>query len=55
MKHCRHHVVANSSFSWWGAWLSDHPGKVVVAPKNWFNDATANAETEIVPAGWVRI
>jgi Glycosyl transferase family 11 len=55
MKHCRHHIVANSSFSWWGAWLSDHPEKVVIAPKNWFSDAQANAETEIVPRSWVRL
>jgi len=55
LKTCRHHVVANSSFSWWGAWLSDHPEKVVVAPKNWFSDPAANAETEIVPPGWLRL
>jgi hypothetical protein len=55
MKHCKHHIVANSSFSWWGAWLSDHPRKVVVAPVTWFADAQANVETEIVPASWVRV
>ena len=55
MKECRHHVIANSSFSWWGAWLSDHPGKVVIAPKNWFSNPDANAETEIVPASWLRL
>jgi hypothetical protein len=55
MRSCRHHVVANSSFSWWGAWLSDHPGKVVVAPDRWFADPVANAETEIVPRSWLRI
>jgi hypothetical protein len=55
MKRCRHHVIANSSFSWWGAWLGNHPEKVVIAPKNWFRDAAADAETEIVPANWLRL
>ena len=55
MRSCRHHVVANSSFSWWGAWLSDHPAKVVVAPERWFADPEANAETEVVPKSWLRI
>jgi Glycosyl transferase family 11 len=55
MKHCKHHVVANSSFSWWGAWLSEYRAKVVIAPKNWFSDATVNSETEIVPPSWLQI
>ena len=35
MSLCRHHVLANSSFSWWGAWLDRRPGKMVVAPRHW--------------------
>ena len=38
MSMCRHHIIANSSFSWWGSWLNDRPNKRVVAPVNWFGE-----------------
>jgi len=51
MSLCRHHIIANSSFSWWGAWLNQNPGKIVVAPKKWFaNDKNVN---DLFPDGWV--
>lgn len=40
MYNCNHFVISNSSFSWWGAYLSDYEGKLVVAPNRWYNNST---------------
>ena len=55
MKHCKHNLLANSSFSWWGAWLNQNSDKIIIAPKVWFQDKLANSETEIVPKDWIRL
>lgn len=54
MSLCRHAIIANSSFSWWGGWLIDNPGKVVIAPQFWFNDP-ARQSPELLPAGWLQV
>ncbi|EAU54527.1 alpha-1,2-fucosyltransferase [Mariprofundus ferrooxydans] len=54
MRHCRDHIIANSSFSWWGAWLNMNPDKVVVAPAAWFNNFSADT-SDLIPDSWVRI
>lgn len=52
---CKHFIIANSSFSWWGAWLSRNPNKIVVAPKRWYKNEEANEKCKIVPKDWTKI
>ena len=51
---CAHHIIANSSFSWWGAWLNRSPDKIVIAPERWYARADLD-NPDICPKEWIRI
>jgi hypothetical protein len=59
MSLCQHGIIANSTFSWWGTWLSQREGKeprTIVAPKAWFAVGPEQADsTDIIPDRWVRV
>lgn len=53
MSLCRYNIIANSSFSWWGAWLNSNPEKIVIAPRRWFR--SGNDVSDLIPNEWVRL
>lgn len=55
MSLCDNNVIANSSFSWWGAWLNNNKDKKVIAPSNWFGEKANLNESDIIPENWIKI
>ena len=54
MSQCKHNIIANSSFSWWGAWLNNNQAKIVTAPKHWFNKGPKDTY-DLYPDDWTII
>ena len=55
MINCKHNIIANSSFSWWGAYLNQNPNKVIIGPKKWFGPGGSQDQDDTIPKDWIKI
>jgi hypothetical protein len=55
MSQCNHNIIANSTFSWWGAWLNNNQNKKVVAPTKWFGVNKKLDTKDLIPETWIKI
>ncbi|WP_143414822.1 alpha-1,2-fucosyltransferase [Geobacillus sp. E263] len=54
MSICKHNIIANSTFSWWGAWLNQNKNKIVIAPSRWINNKRLDT-SDVIPKEWIKI
>ena len=52
---CKHNIIANSSFSWWGAYLNENPSNIVCYPEQWFGPTVEHDTTDLFPEDWVKV
>jgi hypothetical protein len=55
MSFCSGGIIANSSMSWWGAWLIENPTQSIIAPKKWYGPSATVDDSDLIPERWERI
>jgi len=55
MSKCDNNIIANSSFSWWGAWLNQNPNKLIISPNKWFGTSINHNTDNLIPTTWVKL